>query len=76
MKIELKEIPVREIVKDFVDNQEEGVVGYGKLLNICPAFQREFIYGEKQRNEVINTVVNGFPLNVMYWVKRDDETLK
>ena len=72
MKIELKEIPVREIVKDFVDNQEEGVVGYGKLLNIRPAFQREFIYGEKQRNEVINTVVNGFPLNVMYWAKNEN----
>ena len=48
------------------------MVGYGKLLNIRPAFQREFIYGEKQRNEVINTVVNGFPLNVMYWAKNEN----
>ena len=32
----------------------------------------EFVYNGKQRDEVINTVRNGFPLNVMYWVKSDD----
>jgi hypothetical protein len=36
-------------------------------LNIRPAFQREFIYKEKQRNEVIHTVRRDFPLNTMYW---------
>lgn len=40
MKIKLHEIPVRD------------VVGYGGRLNIRPAFQREFIYKEKQRDEV------------------------
>lgn len=35
-------------------------------------FQREFIYKEKQRNEVISTITKNFPLNVMYWVKSDD----
>ena len=72
MKIELNEIPVREVVKDYVDSAESGCVGYGGRLNIRPAFQREFIYKEKQRNEVINTITKNFPLNVMYWVKSDD----
>lgn len=32
------------------------VSGYGGKLNIRPAYQREFIYKDKQRNEVIHTV--------------------
>jgi len=72
MKIELHEIPVRDVVSGYVDSEENGVVGYGGKLNIRPAFQREFIYKDKQRDEVINTIMKGFPLNVMYWVKSDN----
>jgi len=72
MKIELKEISVRELVEGFEDNQEDGVVGYGGNLDIRPPYQREFVYNDKQRNSVINTIVNDFPLNVMYWAKRED----
>lgn len=73
MKIELNEIPVSDVVKGYKDSAENGVVGYEGRLNIRPAFQREFIYKEKQRNEVLNTVRNNFPLNVMYWVKSGEE---
>ena len=69
MKIDLHEIKIKDIVNGYVDSQENGVVGYGGKLNIRPAFQREFVYKEKQRNAVIETVVKGFPLNVMYWVE-------
>ena len=72
MKIELKEITIREVTNGFKDSAENGVVGYGGKLNIRPAFQREFVYSGKQRDEVINTVTHGFPLNVMYWVLSDD----
>lgn len=72
MKIELHEISVCDVANGYVDSAENGVVGYGGRLNIRPAFQREFIYKEKQRNEVIYTVRRSFPLNVMYWVKGDD----
>ena len=72
MEIELNEIPIREVVENYVVSAEIGCKGYGGRLNIRPAFQREFIYKEKQRDEVINTVMKGFPLNVMYWVKSDD----
>jgi hypothetical protein len=34
--------------------------------------QREFIYKDRQRDAVIDTVVKDFPLNVMYWAVRDD----
>ncbi|MBO5925611.1 MAG: DUF262 domain-containing protein [Clostridia bacterium] len=69
MKIELYEIKIRDVVKGYMDSQENGVVGYGGRLNIRPAFQREFVYKDKERNAVIETIVKGFPLNVMYWVE-------
>jgi len=76
MKIELKEIPIRDVVNGYVNNDEEGVVGYNGKLNIRPKYQREFIYKEKQRDSVIETVKKDFPLNVMYWVKNDDDTFE
>ncbi len=71
MKIELKEITVREVAEGYVDNAEEGVVGYGGLLDIRPKYQREFVYDEKKRNAVLDTIRKGFPLNVLYWVVTD-----
>jgi hypothetical protein len=74
MKIELKEVTVGEVANGFLDSAEEGVVGYGGLLDIRPRYQREFVYDEKKRNAVIDTIRNGFPLNVMYWVITDQGT--
>ena len=68
MKIELVEIPIKYIVNGYEDNDEEGVVAYGGRLDVRPAYQREFVYKDKQRDEVIKTIRKGFPLNVMYWV--------
>ena len=72
MKIELKEITVRELTKNYEDNEDNGVIGYDGLLDIRPPYQREFVYGDKQRDAVIDTIVKGFPLNVMYWAVKDD----
>jgi hypothetical protein len=72
MKIELKEISVRELTNGYINNNEEGVVGYGGNLNIRPKYQREFVYKDKQRDAVIDTLIKNFPLNVMYWVKGDN----
>lgn len=76
MKIELHEISIREIVENYVDNAEEGVIGYNGKLNIRPKYQREFVYDVTKRNAVIETIRNNFPLNVMYWVKNDDDTFE
>ena len=72
MEIELKEITIRELAEGYEDNSEEGVVGYGGKLDIRPPYQREFIYKDKQRDAVIDTVTKNFPLNVMYWSVRED----
>jgi hypothetical protein len=72
MKIELKKISVRELSNGYQDNEENGVVGFGGKLDIRPPFQREFVYGDKERKAVIDTLQKGFPLNVMYWAVRED----
>lgn len=76
MNISLKEITVRELTDGFTDNEEGGVRGYSGRLDIRPPYQREFVYGERQRNAVIDTVMKGFPLNVMYWATREDGTFE
>lgn len=72
MKIERKQVTVRDLTQGYVNNDEEGVVGYGGLLNIRPKYQREYVYNEKQRNLVMDTLQKNLPLNLMYWVKNDD----
>lgn len=72
MKIDLKEISVRELTNGYADNAEAGVVGYDGRLDVRPPYQREFIYKDKQRDAVIDTIVKDFPLNVMYWAVRED----
>ena len=72
MTIELHEITIRDLFNGYQDSQEEGVVAYGGRLDVRPKYQREFVYTGKQRDEVINTVRHGFPLNIMYWVKKED----
>jgi hypothetical protein len=72
MEILPKEITVRDLTDGFADNDEQGVVAYGGKLDIRPPYQREFIYNDKQRDAVIDTVRKDYPLNVMYWAVRDD----
>lgn len=81
MKIQLSgvdfpAITIRDLYEGYTNNNEEGVVGYGGKLNIRPAYQREFIYSDKKRDEVIKTVYKGFPLNTMYWAKTDDSNFE
>lgn len=76
MKIELKEISISDLFDGYKDSADEGVVAYGGKLNVRPPYQREFVYKDKQRDAVIDTVMKKFPLNVMYWVKNDDGTFE
>lgn len=72
MNIIHTQITVKELTEDYADNDEAGVVGFGGELNIRPPYQREFVYKDKQRDAVIDTVIKGFPLNTMYWAVTDD----
>ena len=72
MKIEPKQIIVRDLFAAYSDSGDAGVVGYGGRLNIRPPYQREFVYKDVQRDKVMDTVRKGYPLNVMYWVRNPD----
>lgn len=74
MKIELKEVAIRDLSANYNDNGEYGIIGYGGKLDIRPAYQREFIYKDKQRDAVIETIKKNLPLNIMYWVKNENDT--
>ena len=74
MDIKLKEIKVVDLFNGYKDNNDEGIVGFGGKLDIRPPYQREFVYKDKQRDAVIDTITKGFPLNTMYWVENEDGT--
>jgi hypothetical protein len=76
MKIELKEITIRELTTGYEDKEHDGVIGYNGKLDIRPPYQREFIYDDIKKQAVISTIKKGFPLNVMYWAVRSDGTFE
>ncbi len=76
MKIEPRDITVRDLVEGYEDNEELGVRAYDDKLDVRPPYQREFVYKDKQRDAVIDTLRKDFPLNVMYWAVRDDGTFE
>ena len=67
MEITLHKITIGELAKGYVDNQDAGVKAYGGLLDVRPPYQREFVYNDKEREAVIDTVTKDYPLGVMYW---------
>lgn len=73
MTIKQIDVTVGDITTGYVNNDEQGVRGYDGRLDIRPPYQREFIYNEREQQAVINTVLKGYPLNVMYWVRRSDD---
>lgn len=77
MNITHAQIKIRDLIKEYQDDTQTGrVSGYGGKLDIRPAYQREFVYKDKQRDAVIETINKGFPLNVIYWAKTGEDTFE
>ena len=76
MKIELKSIPIRDLVDGYSNDPNTGVRAYGGKLDVRPPYQREFRYDEKQKQAVVETILKGFPLNIMYWSECEDGTFE
>ena len=70
MNIDLHKITIEQLAENYKDENELGVTGFGGKLDIRPPYQREFIYKNEQRQAVIETIFNNYPLNVMYWAER------
>jgi len=66
MKITEHKIKISKLIKNYKDCKDEGVTAYGGKLNVRPPYQREFIYDPPEQKAVINSILNDFPLNVMY----------
>ncbi len=80
MKTTLRtEITVREICEGFVYNELEGrgLFGLSGKLTIQPEYQRNYIYATKGREAgVIDSLLKGYPLGLIYFNKVADGTFE
>lgn len=80
MKTTLRtDITVRALCDGFVYNEleEKGLFGMGGQLVIQPEYQRNYIYLEANKEApVIDSVLKGYPLGLIYFVRNDDGRLE
>jgi hypothetical protein len=80
MKTTLKtDITVKEICAGFVYNELEGkgLFGLSGKLTIQPEYQRNYIYADGKRDvAVIESMLNGYPLGLIYFNKISDDKLE
>ena len=76
MTVEPHQITIRELIDGYRNDEEEGVVAFHGLLNVRPKYQREFVYSPEKQIAVLRSVMQGFPIGVMYWVRNEDGTLE
>lgn len=75
VKITHPSVTIRELTDRYMDGGEDNLVtALGGRLNIRPLYQRAFVYGPADRDNVIRSVYNGLPLNSMYWAVNPDGT--
>ena len=77
MKTELKQYTVREVTEGFLYSELEakGLYGLKGNLVIQPEYQRNYIYGDGKKDvAVIESVLKGYPLGLIYFVDTGDTT--
>ena len=77
MKTELRiDISVKDICEGFVYNEYEGkgLFGLSGKLTIQPEYQRNYIYADGKRDvAVVDSLLKGYPLGLIYFNKVADE---
>ena len=80
MKTTLRtDITVRDICAGFIYNDVEGkgLYGLSGKLVIQPEYQRNYIYADGKKDvAVIESVLKQYPLGLIYFNKRDDNTFE
>ena len=80
MKTALKtNLTVKEICEGFVYNELEGkgLFGLSGKLTIQPEYQRNYIYADGKRDvAVIESILKGYPLGLIYFNKVNDDVLE
>ena len=72
METTLKQYTVKEVCDGFVYNEIEGkgLFGLSGRLTIQPEYQRNYIYADGKRDvAVINSLLKGYPLGLIYFNK-------
>ena len=80
MKTTLKiNITVKDICDGFVYNELEGkgLFGLSGKLTIQPEYQRNYIYADGKKDvAVIESILKGYPLGLIYFNKVSDDNLE
>lgn len=79
MKTELMKYTVEQLSEGFVYNELEGrgLFGLAGKLTIQPEYQRNYIYADGKRDvAVIQSLLKGYPLGLIYFNKIDDSRLE
>lgn len=80
MKTTLKtDITVKDVCEGFVYNELEGkgLFGLAGKLTIQPEYQRNYIYADGKRDvAVIESILKGYPLGLIYFNKVSDDVLE
>jgi hypothetical protein len=79
MKTDLRHYSVAEISDGFVYNEFEGkgLYGLSGALTIQPEYQRNYIYADGKKDvAVIDSLLRGYPLGLIYFNKLEDGTLE
>ena len=66
---------VGDICKGFLydKNEDKGLFGLGGKLIIQPEYQRNYIYGDGKKDvAVVDSLLKGYPLGLIYFVKNAD----
>ena len=71
MNVTYAPVTVRELKEGYQDFGDAGVVALQGRLDARPPYQREFVYSEAQQVEVIDTVLMGAPLGLVFWAVRE-----
>ena len=73
------DITVKDVCKGFVYNELEGkgLFGLSGKLTIQPEYQRNYIYADGKKDvAVIESILKGYPLGLIYFNKVGDDTLE
>lgn len=71
LNISKKYVTVEQLSRGYSDTIDGGIVAYDGKLNVRPPYQREFVYNDKQREAVIQSIIKNCPIGVFNWGKSD-----
>ena len=71
-------LTVAEVCEGFEydESEQKGLYGWSKRLTIQPEYQRHYLYAEnngEREKKVVESVLKGYPIGLLYFNRLDDE---